>query len=134
VVSEACVVTSNELQSIGPSISVAENVISSSAFADMRAPTANAYSNRGGFHASSAGLAGSLYIASYHASHDVAACCTLGRSATAMFKTGSSTSCAAPDVRTVVANCRPSGALPTIDCMYRAVASSISAGLIPERG
>ena len=75
---------------MGPSISDAERVISSPGFADIFAPTASAYSSRGGFHASSVGSPGSLHIESYQASQLVAACWTLGRSATAMFSAVSS--------------------------------------------
>src|SRR5262245_31059675 len=74
VVSDACVLTSKLLQSIGPSISLAEKVMSSCALGDKRVPTDSAYSSRGGFHASSAGPAGSLYIEAYQVSQAVATC------------------------------------------------------------
>ena len=130
VVSNAWVLTSNELQSIGPSISAAENVISSPALADNLAPTDSAYSSRGGFHASSVGPPGSLYIESYQVE-------PRGRGLLHLRPIGGSDvqrrdrAPAAPRrwCAAASASCRPSGARPTIDCMYRDDASSTSAEL-----
>ena len=121
--------TSKLVQSRRPwSISLADNVISSSGFGDRRAATDTAYSMRSGTHASAAPRLGSVANASYHASHVVAATVTSAWSPVAIFSAGSPVIAAVPPTRSVDASRLPSSARPTIVCSQRVVAGSFASG------